>query len=155
MSQAQATQKPRNVPLPGHELTLEETLRVMDVAREMRDRRESAEELFRRDDIRRALRDKLMKTAQLSGDRVTEAEIDAAIDQYFSKLHTYEDPKFGWKSIVAHVWVWRNELMAAAAATAIALGAFSFLFADTVPPSLGFSDASPTDFSSPLMMGDR
>ena len=76
MSQAQARQK--QVELPGQNLTLEETLRVMDVAREMRDQREKAEEMFRRDDIRVALREKLLRSARLSGDTVTEQEIDAA-----------------------------------------------------------------------------
>lgn len=154
-AQAQATQTPRNVRLPGHELTLEETLRVMDVAREMRDRRESAEELFRRDDIRRSLREKLLKTAQLSGDRVTEAELDAAIDQYFAKLHTYEDPKFGWRSVVAHLWVWRNELMAAVAATALALGAFTYLFADTIAVPPGAKPTSVVAVGAESVAGDR
>ena len=50
MSQAQATQS--RFELPGQNLTLEETLRVMDVAREMRDQRERAEEMFRQNDVR-------------------------------------------------------------------------------------------------------
>ena len=51
----------------------------MDVAREMRDQRETAEEMFRRDDLRIQLRDKLVRTARLSGDNVTEEEIELAI----------------------------------------------------------------------------
>ena len=47
-AQAQASQPrvSRNLQLPGENLTLQETLRVMDVAREMRERRETAEEIF-------------------------------------------------------------------------------------------------------------
>ena len=45
----------------------------MDVARELRDRRETAEEMFRRDDLRSQLRETLMRTARMSGDNVTEA----------------------------------------------------------------------------------
>ncbi|MFK8113596.1 MAG: DUF6384 family protein [Rubripirellula sp.] len=128
-SQAQA-QAPvsRDLQLPGENLSLEETLRVMDVAREMRQRRETAEEMFRRDDLRSKLRDKLVRTARVSGDNVTEAEIEAAIAQYFETLHTYEDPESGWDSFVAHCWIWRGRILASAATIAAVAGSFWFLF---------------------------
>ena len=64
MSQAQATQNAQaKIELPGQNLTLEETLRVMDVAREMRDQREQAEDMFHREDVRKALREKLLRSA--------------------------------------------------------------------------------------------
>ncbi len=123
--QAQATQS--QIELPGQNLTIEETLRVMDVAREMRDQRELAEEMFRRDDIRSQLREKLVRTARLSGDNVTEAEIDAAIGQYMQTLHRYEDPPAGLKNFLAHCWVWRQRILWSAAAVATA-GSLWFLF---------------------------
>ncbi|MCA9136763.1 MAG: hypothetical protein KDB00_08390 [Planctomycetales bacterium] len=126
MNQAQATQTQTG--LPGQELTLQETLRVMDVAREMRDQREKAEEMFRRDDMRAALRDKLMRTAQLSGDNVTEAEIDAAIGQYMDTLHTYTDPKSGFKNFIAHCWIWRDRIMWSMAGAAAAAGGLWYFF---------------------------
>ena len=73
--------------MPEESLSLQETLRVMDVAREMRDQRETAEEMFRRDDLRLQLRDKLVRTARMSGDNVTEAEIELAIEQFFDSAH--------------------------------------------------------------------
>jgi hypothetical protein len=123
-----ATPAARPAELPVPELTLQETLRVMDVAREMRDRRESAEEMFRRDDLRAQLRDKIMRTARLAGDKVTEAEVDAAIRQYFETLYTYQDPPSGWRRLLAHVWVWRNRIMIGAAAATTLVGGFWFLF---------------------------
>ncbi len=126
MSQAQATQ--RHVELPGQNLTLQETLRVMDVAREMRDQRERAEEMFRRDDMRAALREKLMRTARMSGDNVTEAEIDAAISQYMDTLHVYEDPESGFKNFMAHVWIWRNRIIWSMAGMAAAAGGLWYFF---------------------------
>ena len=36
-----------------------------------------------------------MRSAQMSGDSVTEAEIDAAIDQYLSTLHTFRGAEAG------------------------------------------------------------
>ena len=114
--------------LPGQELTLNETVRVMDVAREMRDQRETAEELFVRDDLRAKLRDKLVRTARLSGDNVTEAEIEAAIAQYFESLHTYNEPEGGVRRFLAHCWIWRGRILAGAAALATVVGSYWFLF---------------------------
>lgn len=135
-SQAQASAPPRSIrrtqtsrnSLPGENLSLEETLRVMDVARELRDRRETAEEMFRRDDLRRDLRDKLVRTARMSGDDVTEEEIEAAIQQYFDSVHTYQDPEPGMKRFLAHCWVWRGRIAAGAAALATLAGSFWFMF---------------------------
>ncbi len=100
----------RSVRLPGEDLSLNEMLRVMDVARELRRNRELAEEMFRRDEVRTQLRDKLMRSAQLAGDRVTSAEIDAAIDHYLKNLHTYSDPPPSLKRKLAHAWVYRRAI---------------------------------------------
>ena len=126
MSQAQATQS--QVELPGQNLTLEETLRVMDVAREMREQRQHAEEMFRRDDIRAGLREKLLRTARMSGDKVTEAEIDAAIDQYMETLHVYEDPEPGFNSFIAHCWIWRDRILWSMAGLAATAGGLWYFF---------------------------
>ncbi|MDM4018532.1 DUF6384 family protein [Roseiconus lacunae] len=120
MSQAQATQSAAAP--PEHQLSIAETLRVLDVAREMRDQREQAEVMFRRDEMRIALREKLMRTARLSGDHVTEEEIEAAIDQYLQTQHTYHDPEPGLKSFLAHCWVWRKRLIWSLAGVASAAG---------------------------------
>lgn len=114
--------------IPGQELTLQETLRVMDVARELRDQRQTAEEMFRRDDLRIQLRDKLVRTARMSGDDVTEEEIDAAISHYFESLHTFQEPERGWKRFLAHAWVWRGRILAGATAVAALVGSYWFLF---------------------------
>ncbi|SMP41357.1 hypothetical protein SAMN06265222_101566 [Neorhodopirellula lusitana] len=113
-SPAELRQRRSETKMPGEEMTIAETLRVMDVAREMREQRESAEEMFRHDEVRVRLRKKLMRTAELSGDRVTEAEIDAAIDQYLAGLHTYQPPKRGFQTFMAHCWIYRYRIAAAA-----------------------------------------
>lgn len=100
----------------------------MDVAREMRDQRERAEEMFRRDDIKSALREKLMRTARMSGDNVTEAEIDAAIQQYMATLHTYEEPKSGLKNLVAHCWILRDKILWSMAGAATTVGGLWYFF---------------------------
>ncbi|MEM6472566.1 MAG: DUF6384 family protein [Planctomycetota bacterium] len=129
MSQARAQQNASDVAMQlAPELTLEETLRVMDVAREMRDQRQMAEEMFRRDDLRAALREKLMRTASVMGDDVTEAEIDAAISQYLETQHVFEDPPSGLRSFVAHCWVWRDRILWSAAGIAAAAGGCWYFF---------------------------
>ncbi len=124
----------RSIRLPGEDLSLNEMLRVMEVARELRRDRETAEEMFRRDDVRAELRTKLMRSAQLAGDRVTEAEVDVAIEHYFATLHTYEDPKPGIKRTLAHVWVWRKRIAAGVAAVAITLGGAYYMFFSSAAP---------------------
>ncbi|MDA8745182.1 DUF6384 family protein [Rubripirellula amarantea] len=119
----------REIQHPLENLTLQETLRVMDVAREMRENRQSAEEMFRRDDLRANLRAKLMRTARMSGDNVTEAEIDAAIGQYMERLHTFEEPEAGLGRFMAHVWVWRARIATGLVAASAVAGAFWFMFA--------------------------
>ncbi|TWT81984.1 hypothetical protein CA13_34390 [Planctomycetes bacterium CA13] len=135
-SQSQQTAPPpqqrkslSEIELPGQNLSLEETLRVMDVARELRNRRETAEEMFRRDDIRSGLRDKLIQTAKVTGDKVTAAEIDMAIDQYLATVNTYEDPKPGMQTFLAHCWVWRDRIAFTAGSIAVVAGGLWFFFA--------------------------
>jgi hypothetical protein len=125
MSASELNRRRARTKLPGEDMTIAETLRVMDVAREMREQRESAEEMFRHDEVRVRLREKLMRTAAMSGDRVTEAEIDAAIDQYLANLHTYEAPKPGLKKFMAYCWIWRYRISAVAIAAGAA-GAWFF-----------------------------
>lgn len=124
----------RSIRLPGEDLSLNEMLRVMDVAREMRRNRTVAEEMFRRDEVRTELRNKLMRSAQLAGDSVTEAEVDAAIDHYLQNLHTYSDPPPSMKRKLAHAWVWRKRIAAGAAAVAITVSGVWFLFFSPIAP---------------------
>lgn len=131
----QTAVKSRSVRLPGEDLSLNEMMRVMDVARELRRNRDVAEGMFQRDAVRTQLRNKLMQAAEVAGDRVTEAEIDAAIDQYFKNLHTYSDPEPSFQRVLAHAWVWRWRLAAVvlpvaalATAAAIAFGGLAYMF---------------------------
>jgi hypothetical protein len=121
---------------PHADLSLNEMLRVMDVAREMRKDREVAEQALARDEVRAALRTKLMRTAELSGDRVTEAEIDAAIDTYFSNRHQYRDPEFSLPVLLAHLWIRRGPLLWIAGVGLLLLGMlWSLFFAPFAPLS--------------------
>jgi len=116
------------VRMPGEDLSIAESLRVLDVARELRNRRETAEEMFRHDSVRQQLKEKLLATAKLSGDTVTEAEIDVAIDQYLSNVHTYSPPEKGWRHFLATCWVVRDRIAIVLATAAAAATAWLVLF---------------------------
>lgn len=120
--------------LPEANLSLNEMLRVMDVAREMRNDREMAERVLARGDARAALREKLKRSAEISGDRVTEAEIDAAIDTYFADRHRYEEPKFSLDLLIAHLWVRRGVVLSLFAGCLILVGTVWGLFLSPFAP---------------------
>jgi len=94
---------------PTVDLSLDETLRIMDVARTLRRERDIAEQQFNRDEIRARLRERLMASTEITGDRFTPAEVEAALDQYFNNLHTYRDPPWNASLLFAHLYIrrWR------------------------------------------------
>jgi hypothetical protein len=98
-----------NLPLSGFakDLTLVETLRVLEVARGLQQEREVATVALARDQIRGLMRKRLMDAASITGDKITEADIDAAIEQYFATQNTYADPPWSFSIAMAHLWVRR------------------------------------------------
>lgn len=93
------------------DLTLVETLRVLEVARGLRQEREVAEVALARDEIRSLMRKRLMDAALITGDKITEADVDAAIEQYFATQHTYNDPPFSFLVALAHLWIRRFSII--------------------------------------------
>ena len=91
-------------------LSLSEMMRIMDVATEMRNQRETVEKEFAVDETKRILREKLLQTTAITGERVTEAEVDAAIEAYFSTLYTYHEPEGSPSLWLAHLYVRRGHL---------------------------------------------
>jgi hypothetical protein len=90
-------------------LSLSEMMRIMDVATEIRHQRETVEKEFAVDETRRLLREKLLQTTAITGERVTEAEVDAAIESYFSTLYTYQEPKGSLALMLARFYVRRGQ----------------------------------------------
>jgi hypothetical protein len=93
------------------DLSLDETLRIMDVARALRRERDVAELQFNRAEIRARLRDRLLASAESTGDQFTPAEVDAAIEQYFNNLHTYRDPPWSMSLLFAHLYIRRGRVL--------------------------------------------
>lgn len=115
MSQPKLTQ-PTSRTVTGYgsvapELTLSETLRVLEVARGMRQERAVAEVALARNEIRDIIRKRLMEAAAITGDSLTEADVDAAIDQYFSTQHAYSDPPLSVPVFFANLYVRRIKIV--------------------------------------------
>lgn len=79
----------------------------MDMARGLRDERAAVEREFNADETRALLREKLLASTRISGDTITPAEVDAAIELYFNNLHTYRDPPLRFEVLLAHLYVRR------------------------------------------------
>lgn len=110
------------------DLTLVETLRVLEVARGLRQEREVAEVALARDEIRTLMRKRLMDAANITGDKITEADVDAAIEQYFATQHLYADPPGSFSVVLAHLWVRRFAFITLLVAIFLAWILFSWLF---------------------------
>lgn len=98
---------------------MHDMLRMMDVASALRRERESAEAQLDLDAHKGKLRERLLATAEASGEALTEAEVDASIQQYFDQQHRYVDPPSGWSRFWANAWVARNRWLLAALLLAI------------------------------------
>lgn len=94
----------------------------MDVAATLRKERALVDAQLNIQQIKAALRERLLEGAKISGDPVTAAEIDAAVEQYYSQLHEFRDPPASFAKFVAHVWVLRATLIKAAIAAVAATG---------------------------------
>jgi hypothetical protein len=102
-----------------NDLSLHEMLRIMDVARTLRLDRELVDRELNRDQALARLREKLLATTEITGDHVTPAEVDAAIEMYLNNLHTFHDPPPGLQSVLAHAYVRRRKVLTAVALTVI------------------------------------
>lgn len=121
--------------LPADErLSLHEMTRIMDVAATLRKERALVERQLNIHEIKAELRQRLLEAAKISGDPVTEAEVDAAVEQYYDRLHEFRDPPASFAKFLAHCWVLRKYLAAALLALAAAIGVtWGLLVAGVLP----------------------
>ena len=91
-------------------LSLNEMLRVMDVATELRKQRESVEKELAIDETRQMLRERLLAATRITGERVSETEVDTAIAQYYSTLYTFREPPASLDLRLAQAYVRRGQI---------------------------------------------
>jgi hypothetical protein len=101
------------------EFTLAQMMTVMDVASTLRKERITTQKQFNLDETKRELRARLLKTAEITGEKISEEEIDAAIGQYFDSLYEYREPTKGLAIRLAHLYVRRVAILKW---TAVAVG---------------------------------
>ncbi|WP_164101593.1 DUF6384 family protein [Candidatus Laterigemmans baculatus] len=109
-----------------------ETLRVMDVAREVRKSGRPAEHAVADSEFHVELCENLLQTAHRAGDSADATDIDAAIDSYLLNRFVYTDPPWSFSLLVAHLWVRRRGAILLALVLLVSflfLWLLSFLFA--------------------------
>jgi hypothetical protein len=112
----------------SEELSLAEMVRIMDVATALRQDRELVEEQLNFDQIKARLRQKLTEAAKVTGEEVTEAEVDAAIEQYYSSLHSFREPPRDFRIVLAHLWARRRTILIWSGAGLAAVALITWLF---------------------------
>ena len=108
--QTAPAEAPTQTTKPAEQLTIAEMTRIMDVVSALRRERGVAQQQLNLDETKRLLRERLIETARVTGDKVSQVEIDVAIEQYFDQLHVFEAPKTSLETILAHVYVARHTI---------------------------------------------
>ncbi len=116
------------MPVSGEDLRLDEMLRILDAASVLRKEREHASLALEVDETRRLLRERLLEAARVSGERVSEAEVDAAVARYYATLHEFDPPGRGFQRALAHLYVRRNLVAALAGGAVLWCAAIWWLF---------------------------
>ena len=93
------------------ELSLQDMSRIMEVASTLRKERASAQQQLNLDETKALLRARLLETTKVTGARLTPAEVDRAIEQYYDNLHTFAEPPLSFSGVLAHLYVRRALLL--------------------------------------------
>jgi hypothetical protein len=103
----QVEQEPELRAVKPEQLSLPELIRIMDVASELRKGQEIVEQQLNLDQIKVRLSERLLEAAKVSGERITAEQIEVAIEDYYDKLHSFEEPEWDWHVLLAHLYVHR------------------------------------------------
>ncbi len=93
------------------QLTLEQTLRIMDVATTLRKEQALVEQQLNIEETKAMLRERLLDAAKITGERLTEEQVDIAIEHYYDKLHVFEAPEWSVGLVMAHLYVMRGTII--------------------------------------------
>jgi len=93
------------------QLSLEQTLRIMDVATTLRKEQALVEQQLNIEETKAMLRERLLEAAKITGERLTEQQVDIAIEHYYDKLHVFEQPAWSAGLVMAHLYVMRGTIV--------------------------------------------
>lgn len=119
--------------LPAN-LNLAEVMRIMDVASALRREGELVEQQFNLDATKQLLRERLQKTAELTGETLTPEQLEAAINWYFENLHDFREPEPGIATTLAHLYIRRGLVGACLLATSFLLLGLWWTFTSSWSP---------------------
>ncbi len=92
-------------------MSLDQIMRIVDVATTLRKEREFVEQQLNADETKSQLRRRLLEVAEVTGEQVTSEEVDAAIELYYSRLHSFQEPAGGFSITLAKLYVRRVAIL--------------------------------------------
>lgn len=108
------------------QLTIEQTLRIMDVATTLRKEQAVVHQQLNLEETKAMLRRRLLEAAEVTGEPLTEEQVNIAIEHYYDKLHVFEEPEWSWDLAMAHLYVMRNKIITWAAVLGAAGAAYAW-----------------------------
>ena len=113
---------------PPQQLSLEQTLRIMDVATTLRKEQAVVEQQLNIEETKAMLRKRLLDAAIVTGEKLTKEQVDIAIEHYYDKLHVFEEPEWSLELVMAHMYVMRNKIIGWTVAIGAAAGILTWLW---------------------------
>jgi Family of unknown function (DUF6384) len=98
-------------PVAQPDLSLQDMTRIMEVASTLRKERDSAQQQLNLDDTKALLRERLLETTKVTGELLSPAEVERAVEQYYDNLHTFVDPPWSFSVMLAQLYVRRALLL--------------------------------------------
>ena len=91
-------------------LKLDEFLMMVDVATTVRQKQEEVNQQLNIHEVRDELKKKLQGTAQVTGEQLTDFQIESAINSYFDGLYSFQEPQRDFGTKIAELYVGRVRL---------------------------------------------
>jgi hypothetical protein len=97
-------------PSKTNELNLDEFLRMVDVATTVRNKQEEVSQQLDIREVREDLKKRLLKTAEVTGEQLTDFQIETAVSNYFQGLYSFQEPERDFGTKFAEIYVERKRL---------------------------------------------
>jgi len=102
--------KKSHLKVPSQETNVNDFLHMMDVATQIRKEEEEIGKQFNIQEKRAEIKKKILATAQVTGENLTEMQVDRAIDSFFSGLYSFQEPSRNFETRLAELYVDRTRL---------------------------------------------
>lgn len=96
-------------PVVEQSRSLKTMLSVMDLASELRGQRERAKTLIDLDGERETIKKKILDSAKISGEDLTDDELNRALDAYYQGLRRFKTPEEGISHKLARLYIKRSK----------------------------------------------